>query len=139
MCHIADIDECANGLAICGVGERCVNTEGSYRCSPTCLPGFQLRNSPNLVNETEDLCEDINECSLGLHNCNRLTHHCLNTNGSYFCEPLTTTTTTTTTMTTISSTNTRPFNISRYKVQGSRSHDLLNSVGNNFANITNTP
>lgn len=130
ICHVADVDECANRLAMCEVGERCVNTEGSYGCSPTCSPGFQLRNSPNIVNDTEDPCEDINECSLGLHNCNRLTHRCLNTNGSYLCEPLTTTTTSTTTTTTTTTTTRRPFSDSRYKMQASRSRDLLNNVGN---------
>ncbi|XP_032679008.1 fibrillin-1-like isoform X2 [Odontomachus brunneus] len=130
-----DIDECANGLAVCGIGERCVNTEGSYRCSPTCLPGFRLHNSPNFVNETEDPCEDINECSLGLHNCNRLTHRCLNTNGSYLCEPLaitTTTTAATTTMTTTSSTTRRPFNDLRYKMQTSRIHNLSNNRADRY-------
>ncbi|XP_014488735.1 PREDICTED: fibrillin-1-like [Dinoponera quadriceps] len=126
-----DVDECANGFATCGVGERCVNTEGSYRCSPTCLPGFRLR--PNLVNDTEEPCEDINECSLGLHNCNRLTHRCLNTNGSYLCELLTTTTTTTTTTSTTTTTTTRrPYHDSRYKTQSSRGHNVLNNKADRY-------
>lgn len=129
-CRVSDVDECANGLATCGIGERCVNTEGSYRCSPTCLPGFRLRNSPNFVNDTENPCEDINECSLGLHNCNRLTHRCLNTNGSYICEQLTTTTTSTPRTTTTTTTTRRPYSDSRYKIQTSGGRDLLNNVSN---------
>lgn len=116
---VADVDECANGLAVCGIGERCVNTEGGYRCSPTCAPGFRLRNNSRL--ETEESCDDINECLLGLHTCNARTHYCVNTNGSYACEALTTTTTTTTTTPRIISR--RPFVSSRYnnKVQVPRS------------------
>ncbi|XP_020288632.1 fibrillin-3-like isoform X2 [Pseudomyrmex gracilis] len=113
-----DVDECANGLAVCGIGERCVNTDGGYRCSPTCAPGFRLRNNSRL--ETEEFCEDVNECLLGLHTCNARTHYCVNTNGSYVCEALTTTTTTTTTTSRIITR--RPFVNSRYnKVQVPRS------------------
>lgn len=81
----ADVDECVTGIATCSVGERCVNTEGSYRCSPICPPGFRLRNNSRSANKAEEFCEDINECLLGLHTCNSLTHYCLNTNGSYIC------------------------------------------------------
>ncbi|KYN31855.1 Fibrillin-3 [Trachymyrmex septentrionalis] len=112
-----DVDECANGIAICGISERCVNTEGDYRCSPICPPGFRLRNNSRPANEVKEHCEDINECLLGLHACNRLTQYCINTNGSYVCGTRTTTTRIETT-TRSSTTTRRPFVDSRYnKVQ----------------------
>ncbi|XP_011333166.1 fibrillin-1-like isoform X3 [Ooceraea biroi] len=129
-----DVDECANGLALCGISERCVNTNGGYRCSPICSPGFRPRNSSRTANETKEFCEDIDECLLGLHTCNVLTHRCLNTNGSYACEILTTTSTSTSTSTSTttstvatttktSSTTKRPFFISPYnRVPTSRSN-----------------
>lgn len=120
--HVADVDECANEIATCSVNERCVNMEGGYRCSPICPPGFRLRNISRLANKVEEVCEDINECFLGLHTCNSQTHYCVNTNGSYVCGTLTTTTSAL--ETTISSTTRRPFIGSRYnKVQ---------VLGNNF-------
>ncbi|CAK9820357.1 FBN2 [Anthophora quadrimaculata] len=97
-----DIDECSNGLSNCAIGEQCINFDGGYRCSPICPPGFELRNNSYYFNGIQDSCQDINECALGLHSCNILTHYCTNTNGSYFCEAYTTT----------SSTN-RPFNDTR--------------------------
>ncbi|XP_012529954.2 fibrillin-1 isoform X2 [Monomorium pharaonis] len=113
-----DVDECANRIATCGIGERCVNTEGGYRCSPTCPPGFRMRNNSRSVNKAKEFCEDIDECLLGLHTCNDLTHYCINTNGSYVCG--TRTTTASIIETTMSSTATRrSFVGSRYnKVQG---------------------
>ena len=32
-----DVDECLTGQAVCGAGEKCVNTLGSYTC--VCPPG----------------------------------------------------------------------------------------------------
>ncbi|XP_024879851.1 fibrillin-3-like [Temnothorax curvispinosus] len=110
-----DVDECAKGIATCSLGERCVNTEGGYRCSPTCPPGFRLRNTSRSANKAEEPCEDINECLLGLHTCDSLTHYCINTNGSYVCGTRTTSTTTSIFETTRSSATTRrPFVRSRY-------------------------
>ncbi|KAL6430493.1 hypothetical protein ACFW04_007830 [Cataglyphis niger] len=117
-----DVDECVNGIAACGLGERCINTQGGYRCSPACPSGFRPRNHSQfseVENEIEKSCEDVDECKLGLHTCNTLTHYCLNTNGSYVCEAFTTTTTTSTTTTkptTVNSTITRrPYIGSHYK------------------------
>ncbi|KAL0113527.1 hypothetical protein PUN28_012588 [Cardiocondyla obscurior] len=111
-----DVDECTNRIATCSLGERCVNTKGGYRCSPTCPPGFWLRNNSRSANQAEELCEDINECLLGLHTCDSVTQYCLNTNGSYVCG---TRTTANSKETTVSSTSRRPFVRSRYnnKVQ----------------------
>ncbi|XP_076756473.1 uncharacterized protein LOC143426737 [Xylocopa sonorina] len=81
-----DIDECSNGLSNCGMGERCLNFDGGYRCSPTCPPGFKPTNNNYYLNRIEESCQDVNECALGLHSCNISTHYCINTNGSYSCE-----------------------------------------------------
>ncbi|XP_076276277.1 uncharacterized protein LOC143207096 [Lasioglossum baleicum] len=89
-----DIDECSNGLSNCGIGEQCENYEGGYRCSPVCSPGFQLRNNTDRFSRIDVFCDDINECTLGIHTCNLTSHDCVNTNGSYFCNAITKTTTT---------------------------------------------
>ncbi|XP_054011032.1 fibrillin-1-like [Hylaeus anthracinus] len=91
-----DIDECNDGLSNCGIGEQCVNFEGGYRCSPACPPGFQPPNNTDYMTSIDVSCKDINECVLGLHSCNATTHYCVNTNGSYHCQPFVRTTTTTT-------------------------------------------
>ncbi|KAL6257929.1 hypothetical protein P5V15_011528 [Pogonomyrmex californicus] len=114
-----DVDECANGIATCSIGEGCVNTEGGYRCSPTCPPGFRLRdNNSRAAYGAEDvLCEDINECLLGLHTCNGPTHYCVNTNGSYVCG-IRTRAVSAVGSTTSGTTTGRPFATSRYnKIQ----------------------
>ncbi|XP_043471383.1 fibrillin-1-like [Leptopilina heterotoma] len=73
-----DIDECISGWTACGIGERCRNLIGGYDCIPTCNRGFVFEN---------ETCQDINECTLNLHSCFDRTHRCVNTNGSYACEP----------------------------------------------------
>lgn len=95
---LLDVDECISGLAICRVGERCVNSLGTYGCYPACLPGFKPYGKPG-SNGKED-CRDIDECSLGLHTCKNF-QVCRNTNGSYVCQTLSTTTSTTTIRTNI--------------------------------------
>jgi len=137
---IADIDECADEIAACGMNERCVNADGGYRCSPACPPGFRPRNNSRFAGEAEEACEDINECSLGLHTCNAWTHYCLNTNGSYACEALTTTTTTSTTTTTTTAristtdaTTPRTFIGSRYNRVQVPGSSLANNRFVNFA------
>ncbi|CBY33082.1 unnamed protein product [Oikopleura dioica] len=56
-----DENEClTQGIGICRSSEVCHNVYGSYRCD--CAKGYaRPLGSP--------LCEDIDECSLGLHNC----------------------------------------------------------------------
>ncbi|XP_047357054.1 fibrillin-1-like isoform X1 [Vespa velutina] len=93
-----DVDECISGIAVCRVGERCVNSLGTYECYSACLPGFKPYKKPG-SNGKED-CRDIDECSLGLHTCKN-SQVCRNTNGSYVCQTLSTTTSTTTTRTSI--------------------------------------
>ncbi|XP_012149839.2 uncharacterized protein LOC100874867 [Megachile rotundata] len=91
-----DVDECSNDLSNCGIGEQCINFEGGYRCSPACPSGFQPRNNADYgVNGVEEICEDIDECALGLHSCNGSIQYCVNTNGSYSCESFVRTTSTT--------------------------------------------
>ena len=43
-----------------------------------CKEGYYLRNG---------ICESIDECSWGLHNCN-ITHYCVDQDDGYYCEPL---------------------------------------------------
>uniref|UniRef100_A0A8C6S7R4 Fibulin-1 n=1 Tax=Neogobius melanostomus TaxID=47308 RepID=A0A8C6S7R4_9GOBI len=75
-----DINECLLGSSNCRGGERCINTEGSFRCQRevSCGTGYELT-------DTND-CEDINECEAGIHNCGP-EFECQNTQGSFRCLP----------------------------------------------------
>lgn len=75
-----DINECLLGFSNCRGGERCINTEGSFRCQRevSCGTGYELT-------DTND-CEDINECEAGIHNCGP-EFECQNTQGSFRCLP----------------------------------------------------
>jgi hypothetical protein len=42
-----DINECANSP--CRPNERCINTDGSYRCASACDPGYQLNNFSKII------------------------------------------------------------------------------------------
>lgn len=141
--------ECPFGIkaTACKPTDHCMGIPDSYSmhiCFPsTCPSGFRQRNFTKFsFHEEVEFCEDINECTLGLHNCNMLTHYCLNTKGSYICEAFTTTTTTTTSTTTTAKTTTasskiirRPYIDSRYnKVHVPRS-SLVSNIFIYLANV----
>jgi len=67
-----DDNECSykNG----GCEKYCHNTQGSFYCS--CDQGYQVNDK---------LCEDINECTTGKHNCEAGKSTCYNTQGSFEC------------------------------------------------------
>lgn len=48
-CFFADINECLVGASNCRGGERCINTEGSFRCQRevSCGTGYELTDSNN--------------------------------------------------------------------------------------------
>ncbi|XP_047452943.1 fibulin-1 isoform X2 [Mugil cephalus] len=75
-----DINECLLGASNCRAGERCINTEGSFRCQRevSCGTGYELTDSNN--------CKDIDECETGIHNCGPA-FECQNTQGSFRCLP----------------------------------------------------
>uniref|UniRef100_A0A665UBY8 Fibulin-1 n=1 Tax=Echeneis naucrates TaxID=173247 RepID=A0A665UBY8_ECHNA len=75
-----DINECLLGASNCRAGERCINTEGSFRCQRevSCGTGYELTDSNN--------CKDIDECETGIHNCGP-EFQCQNTQGSFRCTP----------------------------------------------------
>ncbi|XP_027632571.1 adhesion G protein-coupled receptor E2-like isoform X2 [Tupaia chinensis] len=79
-----DINECAPPMAPpCGKIADCVNTEGSFYCM--CNPGYGLSSGAKTFrNESENTCQDANECTSGQNPCHSTTH-CLNTMGSYEC------------------------------------------------------
>ncbi|KAK2832382.1 hypothetical protein Q7C36_015844 [Tachysurus vachellii] len=76
----ADYNECLSGAHSCRPGERCINTEGSYRCQREtgCGTGYELTNT--------NTCQDIDECLLETHNCGH-EFMCQNTVGSFRCHP----------------------------------------------------
>ncbi|XP_073528886.1 fibulin-7 [Phyllobates terribilis] len=73
-----DVNECevykARGITRLCV-HACINTPGSYRCS--CPAGYKLLGDGKN-------CEDIDECTLGLHNCTKHSM-CINTAGGFQC------------------------------------------------------
>ncbi|KAF3688569.1 Fibulin-1 [Channa argus] len=75
-----DINECLLGASNCRIGERCINTMGSFRCQRevSCGTGYELTDSNN--------CKDIDECEGGIHNCEP-NFECQNTQGSFRCLP----------------------------------------------------
>uniref|UniRef100_A0A3P8SAZ8 Fibulin-1 n=1 Tax=Amphiprion percula TaxID=161767 RepID=A0A3P8SAZ8_AMPPE len=75
-----DINECLLGASNCRGGERCINTEGSFRCQRevSCGTGYELTDNNN--------CKDIDECETGIHNCGP-EFECQNTQGSFRCLP----------------------------------------------------
>ena len=58
-CLIADLEE----QAVCKPHERCLNTDGSYRCMPACPTGYQADPSDIIR------CVDVDECESGSHTC----------------------------------------------------------------------
>ncbi|XP_047632745.1 adhesion G protein-coupled receptor E2 isoform X6 [Phacochoerus africanus] len=79
-----DINECRPPVAVsCGKSADCQNTEGGYHC--TCIPGYELASgAPTFRKESENTCQDKDECSSGEHHCHNSTI-CTNTVGSYVC------------------------------------------------------
>ncbi|XP_059016209.1 adhesion G protein-coupled receptor E5 isoform X4 [Mustela lutreola] len=79
-----DINECGPLSAVsCGKFADCQNTEGSYYC--TCIPGYELASGARMFkNESENMCQDVNECTSGQNPCHNSTH-CLNNIGGYKC------------------------------------------------------
>ncbi|TMS05429.1 Fibulin-1 [Larimichthys crocea] len=75
-----NINECLLGASNCRGGERCINTEGSFRCQRevSCGTGYELTDTNN--------CKDIDECETGIHNCGQ-EFECQNTQGSFRCVP----------------------------------------------------
>ncbi|XP_043390493.1 latent-transforming growth factor beta-binding protein 4 isoform X7 [Chelonia mydas] len=73
-----DVDECQQyGGALCGT-QRCENQPGSYRCVPTCEPGYRA--------DAAGACVDVDECQeYGGALCGA--QRCENQPGSYRCVP----------------------------------------------------
>ncbi|XP_030879149.1 adhesion G protein-coupled receptor E2-like isoform X2 [Leptonychotes weddellii] len=79
-----DINECGPSSAVsCGKFADCQNTEGSFYC--TCIQGYELASQARTFrNESENTCQDVNECTSGQNPCHNSTH-CLNNIGGYEC------------------------------------------------------
>ncbi|XP_061914055.1 EGF-containing fibulin-like extracellular matrix protein 1 [Entelurus aequoreus] len=69
-----DIDECSFSNYMCQY--QCINTPGSYSCE--CPEGYQLQGNR--------LCQDVNECETGTHNCQE-GEMCWNYYGGFRCYP----------------------------------------------------
>ena len=95
-----DVDECEFAIDNCNENAECINTVGSFICS--CSSGFtgdgmicdgmfrmrdELHTIQNSKCEHDIFAEDIDECEVGIHNCNK-NAQCINTVGSFFCSCL---------------------------------------------------
>uniref|UniRef100_A0A5F9DI20 Adhesion G protein-coupled receptor E5 n=1 Tax=Oryctolagus cuniculus TaxID=9986 RepID=A0A5F9DI20_RABIT len=82
MCE--DINECAPPRSLsCGKFADCQNVDGSYYC--TCSPGYGLLSGEKVFkDESQNTCQDVDECSSGQHQCHNSTV-CVNTPGSHKC------------------------------------------------------
>ncbi|XP_041645108.1 EGF-containing fibulin-like extracellular matrix protein 1 isoform X1 [Cheilinus undulatus] len=69
-----DIDECSFSSYMCQY--QCINSPGSYSCE--CPDGYQLQGNR--------LCQDVNECETGIHNCQD-DEMCWNYYGGFRCYP----------------------------------------------------
>uniref|UniRef100_U3KNC5 Adhesion G protein-coupled receptor E2 n=1 Tax=Oryctolagus cuniculus TaxID=9986 RepID=U3KNC5_RABIT len=82
MCE--DINECAPPRSLsCGKFADCQNMDGSYYC--TCNPGYRLISGEKVFkDESQNTCQDVNECTSGQNPCHSSTH-CMNKAGGYQC------------------------------------------------------
>ncbi|KAL0994125.1 hypothetical protein UPYG_G00118030 [Umbra pygmaea] len=67
-----DIDECSYSSYMCQF--QCTNEPGRFSC--ICPEGYQLQGTR--------LCQDVNECDTGTHQCGE-GHACVNIHGGYQC------------------------------------------------------
>ncbi|KAI1905149.1 hypothetical protein AGOR_G00013160 [Albula goreensis] len=74
MMTCEDINECGQNPLLCAF--RCINTFGSYEC--TCPGGYTLR-------EDRRMCQDLDECAEGLHDCESRGMECKNLIGTFMC------------------------------------------------------
>ncbi|KAM5233066.1 adhesion G protein-coupled receptor E2-like isoform 2-T3 [Hipposideros larvatus] len=79
-----DINECGPPLYVsCGSFADCHNVAGSHYCE--CTSGYELLSGgTKFKSDKENTCQDVDECSSGLHQCHNSTH-CINVRGSYKC------------------------------------------------------
>ncbi|GCB64860.1 hypothetical protein scyTo_0014819, partial [Scyliorhinus torazame] len=68
------INECSLNPLLCAF--RCINTYGSYEC--TCPGGYTLRDD-------RKMCKDLDECSVGFHDCESRGMTCKNLIGTFMC------------------------------------------------------
>uniref|UniRef100_A0A8B9LZJ9 Fibrillin 2 n=1 Tax=Astyanax mexicanus TaxID=7994 RepID=A0A8B9LZJ9_ASTMX len=74
MMACEDINECGQNPLLCAF--RCINTFGGYECS--CPSGYTLR-------EDGRMCQDLDECVEGLHDCDTRGMTCKNLIGTFMC------------------------------------------------------
>ncbi|XP_078142364.1 fibrillin-2 [Centroberyx gerrardi] len=74
MMTCEDVNECAQNPLLCAF--RCINTFGSYECA--CPSGYTLRDD-------KTMCQDLDECSQGLHDCDSRDMTCKNLIGTFMC------------------------------------------------------
>ncbi|XP_050685596.1 fibulin-2-like [Leptidea sinapis] len=89
-----DINECKLPNPPCA-SYLCENTIGGYKCGgvsgdPASLtnkrPTTEDRCPPGFRSAQNDECEDVDECTLSIDDCNKLSQFCINTRGSFYCQ-----------------------------------------------------
>ncbi|CAK8671661.1 unnamed protein product [Clavelina lepadiformis] len=76
-CCEDDINECEEETGICHRHAVCVNTHGSFGCG--CVHGYTGNGTH---------CSNMDECALGIDNCDLETTKCVDTEGSFKCDCL---------------------------------------------------
>lgn len=72
LVSLPDVDECADGSAVCGDNSYCSNKVDGYDC--LCDFGY--------ADDGFGTCVDVNECN-GNNSCNAVLGMCINTEGAY--------------------------------------------------------
>ncbi|XP_041355468.1 mucin-like protein [Gigantopelta aegis] len=67
-----NINECLTSSNNCSNNTECIDTDGGFLCR--CRRGYT---------EHDSVCEDIDECMLGIHGCQQ---NCMNFDGGYSCD-----------------------------------------------------
>ncbi|XP_069142650.1 fibulin-1-like isoform X5 [Argopecten irradians] len=98
-----DVDECTSGAANCIGDTQCLNTEGGFSCEPVAPPVSQCPDGttydetsgecqPSVscdqgyaYNTVSQACDDLDECTVFLHNCYGAHMLCINSPGSFTC------------------------------------------------------
>ena len=77
-----DIDECGEGLEVCGKSGSCRNFDGGFECE--CYDGYESRNHSSLLIGNE--CIDVDECEKDDFDACSDFQECRNTAGAWKCK-----------------------------------------------------
>ncbi|CAK1546756.1 unnamed protein product [Leptosia nina] len=88
-----DINECALPNPPCPL-YLCENTIGGYKCGGVSGDPSNLSNKrppedrcpPGFIMDSNEECNDVDECDANKDDCNKMSQFCINTRGSFYCQ-----------------------------------------------------